>query len=90
MRCLICTVTWADAQGAVCPQCGYDQAAPDARSPQALNRARAAFRDKTTAYAPDSRVSLWDKWRPWAAVLLGFVIFVFWLRACSSGGFRLF
>jgi hypothetical protein len=81
-------VTWADAQGSVCPQCGYDQAGPNARSPQALTAARSAFRDKTTAYAPGSRVSTWDKLRPWGALLLGFVLFVFWLRACSSGGFR--
>jgi len=89
MKCLVCLATFADESGPRCPQCGYDHAAEGAREPAAITSARAAFKDKTTAYAPDSRVSRWDKWRPWLGVLLGFVIFVFWMRACSSGGFRL-
>lgn len=87
MKCLVCSVTWDDARVSRCPQCDYDPAAPGARDPHALNAARAAFRDKTTAYAPDARVTSWDRWRPWAAVLLGFAIFVVWLRACNTHGF---
>ena len=87
MKCLVCSVTWADEQGSRCPQCGYDHTAPGAKDLPALNAARAAFRDKTTAHAPESRVTSWDRWRPWAAVALGFVIFVFWLRACHTHGF---
>jgi hypothetical protein len=87
VKCLVCPASWPDDAGSVCPQCKYDQSAEGAREPAALNRARAAFRDKTTAYAPDTRVSAWDKWRPWAAVGVGFFIFVYWLRACATGGF---
>jgi hypothetical protein len=88
MKCLVCHASSAAAD-AVCPQCGHDSAAPGAKDPRAISTARRAFRDRTLAYAPTSRVRPWDKIQPWLAVLLGFVIFVFWLRACSSGGFRL-
>jgi len=87
MKCLVCSITWPDRGGPKCPQCGYDHAAPDAKSAPALNAARASFRDQTTAHAPDSRVSTWDRWRPWAAVALGFALFVLWLRACHTHGF---
>jgi hypothetical protein len=87
VKCLVCTVTWPDVDGARCPQCGYDHAGPEAKSHAALNAARAAFQDKTTAYAPDSRVTTWDRWRPWAAVAIGFLLFVLWLRACHTHGF---
>ena len=86
MKCLVCLATWPDEQGARCPQCSYDHAAKDARDTAAVHAARAAFQDKTTAYAPDSRVTTWDKWRPWAAVGIAFLLFVFWLRACGSFG----
>ena len=87
MKCLVCSITWADAQGSRCPQCGYDHAAAGAKELPALNAARAAFRDQTTAHAPETRVKPWDRWMPWAAVALGFLIFVIWLRACSTRGF---
>jgi hypothetical protein len=89
MNCLVCSATWADERGSVCPQCRYDADAEDARDPARIQAARQAFRDRTTAYAPETRVKTWDRVQPWAALALGFVIFVFWLRACSSGGFRL-
>lgn len=88
MKCLVCQITWPEASSATCPQCGFDHGGADARNPVALERARAAFRDKTSAFAPDSRVSRRDRIQPWLAVLLGFVLFVVWLRACSSGGFQ--
>lgn len=87
MKCLVCSITWADERRSRCPQCGYDQIAPGAKELPALNAARAAFRDKTTAHAPETRVTSWDRWRPWAAVALGFAIFVLWLRACHTHGF---
>jgi hypothetical protein len=89
MKCLVCSASWPDDQGPSCPSCHHDHAAPHARELPALNAARAAFRDRTTAYAPDRRVSRWDRLRPWAGFVLGFVFFVLWLRACSTGGFRL-
>jgi hypothetical protein len=87
VKCLVCTVTWPDENGQRCPQCGYDHAAADAKSHASINKARASFQEKTTAYAPDTRVSTWDRWRPWAAVVIGFLFFVLWLRACFSHGF---
>lgn len=68
---------------AVCPQCGFDPV--NAKDAQAVLAARQAFRDKTTAYAPDTRVTTLDKLKPWIAVYLAFLTFVFWIRACSSG-----
>jgi hypothetical protein len=88
VRCLVCQVSWPDARGSVCPQCGYDHAAAGAKQPLALEKARASFRDQTSAFAPETRVRRWDKLRPWVGVLLGFLLFVLWMRACSSGGFR--
>lgn len=89
MKCLVCLARWPDAAGAACPQCRYDHAAPGARDAAKVHAARNAFRDATTAFAPDARVTRWDRWRPWAAVAIAFVLFVFWLRACGTMG-RLF
>ena len=89
MKCLVCLATFPDASGTSCPQCGYDHAAADARDTAKVHAARAAFKDKTTAYAPDSRVTRWDRWRPLAAIVIALALFVFWLRACGSFG-RLF
>lgn len=88
MKCLVCQASSGDASS-TCPQCGYDLLAPGARDPRNVHAARSAFRDKTTAYAPQARVRRWDRVQPWLAVALGFLIFVLWMRACSSGGFRL-
>jgi hypothetical protein len=85
---LVCQASWDDSAQTHCPQCGYDSAAGDARDPVRIQAARNAFRDRTSAYAPETRVTAADKRRPWLAVALGFLIFVVWLRACSSGGFR--
>ena len=90
MKCLVCLATWPDEGGALCPQCRYDHAAAGARDAAQVHAARRAFQEKTTAFAPDTRVTRWDKWRPWAAVGLAFVLFVFWLRACGSFGYHLF
>jgi hypothetical protein len=89
VNCVVCHATWPDEHGAVCPLCSYDAAAPDAKQPERIQAARRSFRDRTTAYAPGTRVKPRDKIQPWLALGLGFVIFVIWLRACSSGGFRL-
>ena len=87
MKCNVCQASWDEAASSLCPHCHYDAAAPDARDPSKLAAARNALRDKTTAYAPDKRVTRWDRLQPWAAVLLGAALFVFWLRACASHGF---
>ena len=87
MKCVVCAATWADATVPTCPQCGYDMSRADAKEPSRLNDARDAFRHRTTTYAPQTRVGRWDVLRPWVAVGLGFLLFVVWLRACSTGGF---
>jgi hypothetical protein len=87
MKCLVCLATVPDVAGAgTCPQCGYDHAAADARDATKVHAARAAFQDKTSAYAPESRVTRWDRWRPLAAIGIALALFVFWLRACGSFG----
>ena len=89
MKCLVCLVTFPEASGLGCPQCGYDHAAADARDPAKVQAARNRFRDKTTEYAPDKRLTRLDKLFPWVALVIGFVIFAFWARACGSFGLRL-
>ena len=71
----LCSANWPDEQGASSPRCNHDHAAPRARELPALNAARAAFRDETTAYAPDTGVSRWDRLRPWVGLVLGFALF---------------
>jgi hypothetical protein len=84
MTCLVCTATWDDrANRMICPQCGYDHKDPAARDPQRVQMARQSFRERTTAYAPDKRVTGWDRFKPWLAILLGIALFVGWLKACS-------
>jgi hypothetical protein len=83
----VCFVTSADRS---CPQCGYTEAGPATRDPAHILALREMFRQKTTAYAPESRVGTWAVLRPWIGLGIGFLIFVFWMRACSSGGWHLF
>ena len=86
MKCLVCAATWDERSGGHCPQCGYDMTASGANDPAAVARAREEFRHRTTAYAPQTRVGRWDVARPWIGVGLGFLLFVVWMRACSTGG----
>lgn len=90
MRCPVCYVTWNEQAGTACPQCGYDAELGGTSDPATLLKLREAFKQKSTAFAPNSRVTPLDKAKPWLGLLLGFVLFVFWLRACSSMGWRLF
>ena len=89
MKCLVCSASWDESSGSVCVQCGTDMGRADARALARLNAARAAWRDHGTRFAPDSRVSAWDVVRPWVALVLGFFLFMLWLRACSTGGWRI-
>jgi len=82
VTCLVCQATWTG--GGSCPQCGYDSAAPGARDPGRVLAARDEFRARTTAYAPGSRVTFRDKLVPWGGLVLGLVLFLFWVKACSS------
>jgi hypothetical protein len=86
---MVCFATWEDKGFSVCPQCSYDAQRDGANEPHAILAARESFKHKTTAYAPDSRVSRFDKLKPWLALGVGMLIFLFWLRACATGG-RLF
>lgn len=88
MKCPVCFTSWG-GESTVCVKCGFDQGAAGANDPAAILKHRDTHKDQTTAYAPESRVSTWDKLKPWVSLLLGFVIFIFWLRACSSMGWRL-
>jgi len=86
MKCPVCFSAWDDAKGTTCPQCHFDSASADARDSQKILKAREAFKEKASAYDPDSRVSRLDVLKPWFAVVLGFVIFCLWLRACATHG----
>ncbi|MDB4988647.1 MAG: hypothetical protein JWN04_3825 [Myxococcaceae bacterium] len=81
MKCLVCHAT--SASGTVCPQCGFDQSAAGAADQARILSAREAFKDKTTAFAPDSRVTRKDKLVPWLALGVGLLLFVFWVKVCS-------
>lgn len=82
MKCLVCYATWADPRQPTCPQCHYDSSAPGASDAARVLKAREAFKDSTTAYAPASRVTPLDKWKPWLALGLALLLFFFWVRTC--------
>jgi hypothetical protein len=82
MKCLVCHATWPEAQQPTCPQCSYDPSAPGASETARVLAAREAFKHKTTAYAPQSRVTSRDKWKPWLALGLALLLFAFWVRTC--------
>jgi hypothetical protein len=88
VKCVVCFAA-APGEPARCPQCGYDNGAPGANDGAAILKAREAFKEQTTAYNPDARVTRSDKLKPWVSLLLGFVFLIFWLRACSSMGWHL-
>jgi hypothetical protein len=87
MNCLVCSASVAD--GKVCPSCGYDSGAMGASDPNRILAAREEFKARVTAYAPETRVKSWDKLKPWISVVIGFVVFMLWLRACSTMGWRI-
>jgi hypothetical protein len=80
MQCLVCHAS--TAEGTTCAQCGYDTAAAGARDPSRVLAAREAFKQRTTAFAPHTRVSSRDKLIPWLGLALGLVLFVVWVRTC--------
>jgi hypothetical protein len=86
MKCPVCFAAWPNDKGALCPQCQWNTGAPNAQDLQTILKAREAFKSKVTAYDPDSRVTRWDVIQPWIGVLIGFVLFCLWLRACATGG----
>lgn len=67
-----------------CAICGFDTESAAAKDPRAVLAARDAFRARTLSKRVV--ISTWDKWRPWAALVLGFLIFAAWMRACSHAG----
>lgn len=85
MKCPVCQATAADPV-TICPQCKFDTASADASDSQKILALRESFKQSATAYEPEKRVTPWDRWRPWAAVALGFFFFLLWLRACSTMG----
>ena len=89
MKCLVCQATWDDREGQTCSQCGYDHAAPEARNPQRIQIARDQFRDRSSAYDPHSRVTGWDKAKPYVAILLGIALLVVFFGACRMLGYGL-
>jgi len=86
MKCPVCFISWNDEKGPSCPQCRFDSTSPKAHDPQAILAARESFRQGASASEPDKRVTKLDILQPWFAVVLGFVIFCLWLRACSTHG----
>jgi hypothetical protein len=80
MQCNVCHAS--TAQGTVCAQCGYDLGAPGAQEPARILAAREAFRQRTSAFSPGTRVTARDKLVPWLGLALGLALFVFWVRTC--------
>jgi hypothetical protein len=81
MNCRVCQ---NGLTARVCPVCGFDSESVDASKPNVVLAARESFRARSTQARVN--ISTWDKWRPWAAVLLGLFLFATWMRACSSPG----
>jgi hypothetical protein len=86
MKCLVCFASFPGA--GTCPNCRYDNAAPEAKDPQAIVAARQEFRARTLAYAPEARVTANDRLKPWLGLGLGLVLVLFWWGTCSA--FRFF
>jgi len=84
VKCQVCLAGWPAGTGTVCPQCGWDAAGPLARDTRAVLAAREAFKARTTAYAPDSRVTGRDKLVPWLGLGLGVVLLLVVLVACRA------
>jgi hypothetical protein len=84
MKCPVCLITWEDSKGSVCPQCRFDAASADARDTAKILAAREAFKTRTAAYDPDAKIPRREILKPWLAVILGFGIFLLWLKACGS------
>jgi hypothetical protein len=60
----------------------HDTSAPGASDAAHVLAAREAFKHKTTAYAPQTRVTSLDKWKPWLALGVALLLFAFWVRTC--------
>ncbi len=82
MKCYVCFASFPRA--GKCPNCGYDHTLPNAKDPTRVLEARDEFRARTLSYAPETRVSSFDKLKPWLGLVLGGLLFLLWLRACSS------
>jgi hypothetical protein len=82
MKCLVCFASFPGA--GTCPNCAYDNSAPDAKAAQRIVAARDEFRARTLAYAPEKRLSAKDRLGPWLGLALGLLLFLVWLRSCSS------
>jgi hypothetical protein len=81
MRCLVCHASWSE--GRSCPRCGNDVTRGPADA-QAVLHARETFKQASAAYAPGKRVSTRDKLKPWLALGLGMLLFVFWVKTCHA------
>lgn len=86
MKCLVCRATW-EGTSPRCPQCDFEHDPERTPDVSVIRAARAAFLERTTAYAPESRVTTFDRCKPWLGLGLGLLLFVFWLRACATRGF---
>jgi hypothetical protein len=82
MKCRVCFASFPGT--GTCPNCAYDNATPDAQDPQRIVAARDEFRARTLQHAPGTRVSAKDRLGPWLGLALGLLLFLFWLRSCSS------
>jgi hypothetical protein len=80
MQCLVCHA--ATAEGTVCAQCGNDSAVSGANDPARVLAAREAFKQRTTAFSPNSRVTTRDKLVPWLGLAVALALFTFWVRSC--------
>jgi hypothetical protein len=83
MKCPVCHASSKDAS--TCPQCGNDPAAIGSDLSKIMY-ARERFKQQASAYEPEKRVRMLDRFRPWMALVLGFALFVLWLRACATMG----
>jgi len=85
MECAVCK---NPRTSAVCPVCGFDAEGAESKDLRALEARRAAFRAGALTQAV--HISRRDRARPWMALGLGFLLFVVWMKACSSAGWPLF
>ncbi len=76
MTCPVCLATRPPEAGTVCRLCGWDDRDGRSQDSSAVLAARDAFRARTTAYAPQTRVTAADRRLPWMGLVLGLALVV--------------
>ena len=90
MTCFVCNANWSSDQGSVCPACKYNMKSPTANDPVLIDHYRSEYQASIIAFNPKGRVGIIDRITPYGGLALGMLLFIFFLRACSTMGWQIF